>query len=76
MPTLADTPSHTTVVIATLAVEDALVHQLGVLGLLPDHLVTVVKNPRGAGPLVVESGSSRLALGREIARQITVIEKK
>lgn len=73
MLTLADTPAGTTVVIRKLNTDDATTHQLSALGLLPSHLVTIAKNPRGKSPLVIEIGTTRLALGREIAREIEVI---
>lgn len=76
MPSLADISAGTTVVIRKLNTDEATTHQLSALGLLPSHLVLVAKNPRGKSPLVIEIGTTRLALGREIAREIEVVEKR
>ena len=72
MSTLSEIPPHTTALVVSVATDEATAYQLGVLGLLPGHHVTVIKNRGRNAPLVVEVGSARFALGREIAREISV----
>lgn len=71
MSPLSELPVHTTALVIAIATDEATVHRLGVLGLLPGQAITVVKN-RGSAPLVVEVGAAHFALGREIAREISV----
>lgn len=46
--------------------------RLYTLGIVPEKMITVIKNPKGNTPLVVEVLNSRFILSKEIAKHILV----
>jgi DtxR family Mn-dependent transcriptional regulator len=54
--------------------EPAMLRYLATLGLLPQSKVEVIETAPFGGPLLIQSGSSRYALGRKVAARIVVRE--
>jgi Fe2+ transport system protein FeoA len=42
------------------------------LGVLPEKIISVIKNPKGNAPLIIEIDEARFALSRDLANDIFV----
>ena len=72
MKNLSQISAHTTVFILEIKGNETEKKRLYSLGIIPEKMITVIKNPKGKMPLVVEVLNSRFALSKEIAKDIVV----
>ncbi len=71
MKLLTNIEENSSVFILEMECEDYVDH-LNSLGILPDKLITVIKNPSGNAPLVLEVDDGRYAVSKDIAKTIYV----
>ena len=72
MKKLTQIPERTSVFILEIESKKKEQERLYSLGVLPESIITVIKNPKNNNPLVIEIDESRFALSGEIAKKITV----
>lgn len=72
MQTLSQIPPEKTIFILEIKGEKAEKDRLYSLGIIPEKMITVIKNPKGKMPLVIEVNNSRFALSKDIAKDIIV----
>ena len=70
MQNLNQIPEKTSVFVLDIEGEKREKDRLHTLGVLPEKIITVIKNPQNKSPLIIEADETRFALSKDIAKHI------
>lgn len=72
MQKLSQTPAQTSVFVLEIEGNQEEKERLHTLGIISERIITVIKNPKGKMPMIIEVFNSRFAVSKEIAKDVFV----